>query len=69
MEDHDCKKKRLLFYFAEVFCADTALGAYPILGKILERSTGSNAIIGVTYCRVINPTANVAYILFHTFLI
>jgi len=55
-----------LLYRLELVFADSADWAYPIVGKVGERSAGFYAIVRVTYGRVVNPVANFTYIFFHS---
>lgn len=45
-----------LFLFFEMFFADAAGRAGPVIGDFFEWSSGSYACIGITGLRVINPT-------------
>ena len=47
----------------EIALADTADGAYPIVGDVLKRCSCGDAAIGITYCGVIDVTANFANVL------
>ena len=49
----------------EILLTDTAQRTYPVVGNIFERSSGSHAVVGVTYFRIIYPVANRASVLFH----
>ena len=46
-----------LFLFFEMFFADAAGWAGPVIGDFFEWGTGCYACVGVTCLRVINPTA------------
>ena len=50
---------------AEVLLAYRTERAFKIVGKILEFSSGSDAVLGITERLVIFPAANVAYVFFH----
>lgn len=50
--------------FKHVF-ADTAEGAYPIVGNILKCGSGSDASVGITYFGVIDPLAYSADVFVH----
>ena len=52
-------------FFAEVVFTYSAKGTYEVLGKVLKLGACGNAIVGIAYGFVINPTAHVTYILFH----
>ena len=54
-----------LLCFAELILPYATQRAFKILGKILKLGTGSDAMLGITYCLIIFPTANVTYIFFH----
>ena len=57
---------RILFLHGlEVILADATEWAGEIIGEVLEGRSGFNAIIGIAYCRVIDPATYFAYILFH----
>ena len=47
---------------ALVYAADRAA---PVIGKILELGSGSNAVLGITFLRVISIPAGVAKIFLH----
>jgi hypothetical protein len=51
---------------AEAVLADTAERAYPIFRNIFPGSTRCNSVVRITYCRIIDITAYIAYILFHS---
>jgi hypothetical protein len=53
----------ILVFFAEVILAYTAEGAFEIFGKICKLGAGGDAQIRGALLFVINPTANIAYIL------
>jgi len=55
-----------LCFFAEHILADTAQRTFEILGEILKFCSGSDSQFGSTCLLVVNPTAGVAYILFHS---
>jgi hypothetical protein len=59
----------LLLDYLELVLANAAKRANPILGNIFECRAGGDATFGVADCRVINPIAYGATILFHLFLI
>ena len=46
-----------LFLFFEMFFADAAGWASPVIGDFFERGTGCYACVGVACFRVRNPTA------------
>lgn len=52
------------FYF-KVFFADSADGAYPVIGNIFESCAGSHSVVGVANCGIIDPVANCASVFFH----
>ena len=47
----------------EIALADTADGAYPIVGDVLKRCSCGDAAIRITYCGVVDVTANFANVL------
>ena len=47
-----------LFLFFEMFLADAACRAGPVIGDFFKRGTGCYACVGITGLRVINPTAH-----------
>ena len=49
----------------EVLFADAAGRTCPIIGDVLERSAGNDAVFRVSLCRIINVSAGNANILFH----
>ena len=58
--------RHILIFRAEVFLAYAADGAYPVLGEVFESGAGSYAVIGVAELWIIDVTAGVANILFHS---
>ena len=46
-----------LFLFFEMFFADAAGWACPVIGDFFERGAGGYTRVGVACLRVINPTA------------
>ena len=59
---------KLLLNNREIFLANTAKWAYPILGDVLKSCSCSDSAFGVAYFRVINPTTCVTNVLFHFFI-
>ena len=55
----------LFFHQFKIFLGYSAERASPIVWNSFEWSAWSDTAIWVTYCWVINPIANCAYILFH----
>ena len=55
---------RFLIFFAELILAYAAQRTLKILGKILPLCTGSDSVIGISNCFIINIAANVTYV-FH----
>lgn len=49
----------------ELILANTAQGAYPILGQVFKLGAGGNAVVRIAHLGVITIAANVAYIDFH----
>ena len=47
----------------EIVLANAADGAYPVVGNVLKRCSCGNTAIGITYCGVIDVTANFANVL------
>ena len=47
----------------EIVLANTADGAYPIVGNVLEGCSRGDATVGISYCGVIDVTANFANVL------
>lgn len=60
---------RELFSLAEFILAYSTEWTNPICRKILECCARSDAIVRVTYCRVVNISTYVANILFHNSLL
>ena len=56
------KRHRRLF-LAEILFAYSTDGANPIFWKVLESSSGLNAVVGVAHLGVVNPTTSVTYVL------
>ena len=54
-----------LLFYREVVLTNTADGAYPILGDVFKRCSGSDTAIGIAYFWIINITTCVANVLFH----
>ena len=48
---------------AEFVLAYTAKRANPVFGEFFEWGTWLNAVVGVTYCGIVNITANFTYII------
>ena len=55
--------------FREVFFSYSTEGAYPIGRKVLKGRSGFDTIVRITYCGVVDITADIAYILFHFLVI
>lgn len=51
--------------FLEVFLADAACRAGPVVRKVFEWGSGSNSVFGVSLCRIINESASDANIFLH----
>ena len=49
----------------EHLLAYAALGAGPVVGQLLERGAGCDAVVGIADRRVVNPVADGAFVLFH----
>ncbi len=47
----------------EIALADAADGAYPIVGDVLKRCSCGDAAIWITYCGVVDVTANFTNVL------
>ena len=47
----------------EIALADTADGAYPIVGDVLKCRSCGDAAIGISYCGVVDVTANFTNVL------
>lgn len=62
----DCNRRRLFFYQFELFLAYAANRANPIIGNVLECSSGSDTSVGISHSRVVNPFADCAFVLFHS---
>lgn len=60
-----CEIKILFFYNTELVLANTTQGAQPAIGKIFKCCSCRDIVVGITYCRVINVTTNIANVLFH----
>ena len=60
---------RELFSLAEFILAYSTERTNPICRKILECRARSDAVVRVTYCRVVNISTYVANILFHNSLL
>jgi len=56
----------LLFSRDKFFFAGSADGAYPVIRKILKGCSRLNAVIRITYLRVVFITTGFAYIFFHS---
>ena len=56
--------KNLLF--GEGVLASAAQGADKIVGEFVKLHAGLNAVVGIAQSFVINPTANIANVLFHS---
>lgn len=52
-------------YRTKLILTYSAKWADPILWEVFKCCTWLNAVFGVTNCRVVFPTANITYILFH----
>lgn len=48
--------------------ANSAERTYEIVGEILKGSSGSNAVFGIAYFRVINPITYFTYVFIHNFV-
>ena len=55
-----------LFHNREAVLANAAKRAGPTVGDGLKRSAGSDATVGIAFFWVIDVTADVAYVLFHS---
>ena len=55
-----------LFHDREAVLADAAKRAGPTVGNGLKRGAGSDTAVGIAFFWVINVTADVANILFHS---
>ena len=55
----------LLLDGAKIFFSNTAHGAHPVVGNVLESGTCGDAAVGIAHCGIIDVTADVAYILLH----
>ena len=80
MEQSKCAKKHrsggalcLCFNYAstfgEVVLTYEAQGAFEIFGQIFELGAGSDAALGVTFCLVVFPAADIANIFHKNFLL
>lgn len=49
----------------EHLLAYAALGAGPVVGQLLKRGAGCDAVVGIADRRVVNPVADGAFVLFH----
>ena len=47
----------------KVALADAADGAYPVVGDVLKRCSSGDTAIGISYCGVVDVTANFANVL------
>ena len=47
----------------EIALANAADGAYPIVGDVLKRCSCGDAAIGISYCGVVDVTANLTNVL------
>ena len=56
---------RSLSRLFEVLLSHAASRAGPIVGNVFEWGTRSYSCVGVSFCRVIDPSADVAYIFVH----
>ena len=54
-----------ILFFTKIVFSYATKGAYKVIGKVFKLGTWGDAIISVACSLVINPSANVAYILFH----
>lgn len=51
-----------LFHGCELVFAYAADGAYPVVGEVGKCGPGLDAVVGVSYCRVVYPVADFTYI-------
>ena len=58
-----CHLIKCLLLGFEVVLADTADGAYPIVGDVLKRCSCGDTAIGIAYCGVVDVTANFTNVL------
>ncbi len=59
----------LLILFFEHILSNTAIGAYPIVGQVLEWGARSDSLRRVARLWIINIAAYCAYPLFHHYLL
>ena len=59
----------LSVYGAKVFLAYTAEGATPIVRDVFKCCSRLNAVLRIAYGWVIDPSAYITYILFHSFFL
>ena len=52
-------------YGRELVCTYTAQGTFKVLGEILKRGAGGNALVGSTYGGIVLPAADIAYVFLH----
>lgn len=55
----------LFFRLGKLVLADAAEGANPIFGDVFPGGAGSDAIVGITCCGIVNVTADFTYVLVH----
>ena len=55
-----------LFLSREILLANATDGAHPVVGQVLEGGAGGYTVVGVAQFRIIDITAGVANILFHS---
>ena len=58
-----CRQETSAIFLAEILFAYSTDGANPIFWKVLESSSGLNAVVGVAHLGVVNPTTSVTYVL------
>lgn len=56
-------------FFDEVGFANSADGAYPIIGKVFKRCARFDTGIRITYCGIIDPVAHCASVFFHSYIV
>ena len=53
----------LILFGLEVALADATDGTYPVVGDVFKRCSCGDAAIGITYCGIVDVTANFTNVL------
>ena len=62
-------KRELILNNRKIIFTYTTLGAFPIVGNVVEGRAGGNTAVGVTNFWIINPATYIADIFFHIMLL